>query len=332
MKIFIPGGCGFIGSHLAEFYVARGDEVLVVDNLSSGTIQNIEFLTKNDSFTFEQADILSWPGLKEAVTWADVILHFAATVGNFNVIKDPISVVSSNIIGCSRLFRAMVETSAKAQVVIASSSSVYGNSLNALLSEGDDLLVKPLHHPIAPYAISKLADEALAYAYYKHYNIKVILARIFNTIGPRQSGRYGMVVPRFIEQACKNEPLTVFGDGSQTRSFCDVRDVVVAINSLIITPKAIGKSINIGNDFSISIKDLAKLIIISANSNSPIKYLSYEEAYGVPYEDIAQRKPDLSLLYSLIPFEHQWQLPDTIANLMSAKKQETSIFSVTDIK
>ncbi|RAP35357.1 hypothetical protein B1207_13380 [Legionella quinlivanii] len=322
MNIFITGGCGFIGSHLCEYYLNKGHKVITVDNLSSGRLENIEALRKNASFSFVEADILEWPDLKETLKWADIIFHFAATVGMFNVVNDPISTLINNLMGCQRLLKNMTEIKSDAIVVIASSSSVYGDS-QTFSSENDNLNIHRLSCSTSTYPISKLADEALAYAYIHRHQLNIILARIFNTIGPRQTDLYGMVVPRFIKQACSNEPITIFGDGTQTRSFCDVRDVIKAMDMLIHEPKALGQSINIGNSSEISINDLAQLVRSQANSHSLIQYLSYEEAYGEHFIDITQRCPDLSKLYHLTNFKHQWTLADTVGDLIARKKQLT---------
>lgn len=317
MKILVTGGCGFIGSQITKFHLDKGDEVFVVDNLSTGTKEHIEPFLENKAFQFEQANILNWDNLKGTITWADRIYNFAATVGMFKVISEQMSVIQNNIIACNHILQAVAETQTKPLVVIASSSSVYGDNPKGLLSEEDSLIVKPLTHPLATYAISKLSDEAISYAYYKDYGIPLFVARMFNTIGPGQTGLYGMVVPRFISQACNNEPITVYGDGKQTRSFCDVRDIVVALDLLSNEPKAIGQSINIGNDYEISIYDLAKLVKKLTNSQSPIECIPYKEAYGMDYTDIGQRRPDLKKLKSLISFQHAWDLENTINDLVN---------------
>ncbi|MDP3268026.1 MAG: NAD-dependent epimerase/dehydratase family protein [Legionella sp.] len=321
MRILVTGGCGFIGSHLVQFYLEQGHEVFAVDNLSTGFEKNIKPFLDNPLFTFEKADIITWSSLTKVVQWADVIFNFAATVGMFNVIVDPIAVVSNNIVGTNRLLRTIALSDARPTVIIASSSSVYGDNPKGLLSEEDSLIVKPLTHPLATYAISKLADEAIGYAYYHHHKIPLFLARMFNTIGPHQTGLYGMVVPRFVKQACSNEPITIYGDGKQTRSFCDVRDIIVALDLLLKQPKALGQSINIGNDYEISINDLAKLVKKCANSSSQITHISYKEAYGVDYTDIGQRRPNLTKLYGLVPFKHKWTLDDTINYLIEEERR-----------
>ena len=323
MRILITGGCGFIGSHIAEHHLAKGDEVHVVDNLSTGTLQNIATFKNNAAFSFDQADILTWPDLDKAIKSADRIYHFAAVVGIFKVISDPVSVISSNIIATRRLFQTIADSNARPTVILASSSSVYGDSPKNPLNENDNLIVKPPAHPLATYAISKISDEAIALAYNRSANIPIIMARLFNTVGPRQTGRYGMVVPRFVSQACRNEPFTVFGDGKQTRSFCDVRDVVAMLDLLAQQPKAIGEAVNIGNDHEISINDLAELICKCAGRQNQSQYIPYNEAYGMEFTDITQRRPDLSKLMRLIAFKHKWTLESTINDLISDDKKIT---------
>ena len=323
MRILITGGCGFIGSHLVEYHLAKGDEVHAVDNLSTGTLQNIAPFKNSAAFRFDQADILTWPDLDKAIKSADRIYHCAAVVGIFRVISDPINVISSNIIACRRLFQTIADSTSRPIVIIASSSSVYGDSPENPLNESDNLIVKPPTHPLATYAISKISDEAIALAYYRSANIPTIMPRLFNTIGPRQTGRYGMVVPRFVSQACHKEPFTVFGDGTQTRSFCDVRDVVTALDLLAQQPEAIGKIVNVGNDREISINDLANLVCECTGYPNESRYIPYEEAYGMEFTDITQRRPDLSKLMGLITFKYKWTLAATINDLISDYKNIT---------
>ena len=320
MRILITGGCGFIGSHIAEYHLAKGDEVLVVDDLSTGSLDNIATFKDNPAFRFENASILNWPNVQESVLWAERIYHMAAVVGVYRVLKDPINVLTTNIHGCEKLLHAIAITEHRPQVIVTSSSSVYGHSDNPMLSEKDDLLIKSSAHPLWNYALSKIADEALGLAYYHSMKIPVTVIRLFNTIGPRQTGQYGMVVPRFIKQACTGEPITVFGDGTQTRSFCDVRDVLSALNLLANTPKSNGQIVNVGYDVEIVINDLAELIRKKANSNSKIQYIPYKEAYGEEITDIKQRRPDLTKLCQLTGFKHQWPLEKTIDDLIHTFK------------
>ncbi len=261
--------------------------------------------------------MLTWPDLGKATQWADRIYHLAAIVGTFKAISQPISLVSTNIFACRHLLHTISKTSSRPLIIIASSSSVYGDNPSHLLNEKDDLIIKPPTHPLATYTISKLSDETIALAYHYEAHLPIIIVRPFNTVGPRQTGRYGMVVPRFVQQACCKEPFSIFGDGSQTRSFCDVRDVVLALDLLASHPQSIGQIINVGNDREISINDLAQLICECIGYKNSIHYISYKEAYGVEFTDITQRRPDLSKLHNLISFKPQWTLEKTIRNLIS---------------
>ncbi|HAT1949654.1 TPA: NAD-dependent epimerase/dehydratase family protein [Legionella pneumophila] len=316
--ILITGGCGFIGSHLAAFHLEQGDEVLVVDNMSSGSDGNLRIYQDNPLLHIEQNDILSWPDLTKATGWADRIYHMAAIVGIFKVLSEPVNVIRTNIGGAQRLLDAIVESGSRARVLLASSSSVYGAIKRADLSEEDDLIVKMKNYSLSTYMISKVTQEAIALAFYRTYQIPLTLVRLFNVIGPRQTGRYGMVVPRFVQQACNNKPMTVFGDGTQTRSFCDVRDAVKAMDRLLDTSKSIGEIINVGNTQEISISKLAELVKIRTKSSSNIQYISYEEAYGPGFRDTTQRKPNLSKLCSMISYKPSWTLENTIDDLASA--------------
>lgn len=316
MRIFITGGCGFIGSHIAEYHLAKGDDVHVVDNLSTGTKANIANFIDNPHFKFDEADILTWPGLTNAIKAAERIYHFAAIVGVFNAIADPIGLIKINILGTEHILQTILEAKVKPIIVFAASSSVYGDNPKNLLVETDDLIIKSPQHPLSTYTISKLADEAIAIGYHHKANLPIIITRIFNTIGPRQTGRYGMVVPRFIQQATHNEAFTIFGDGTQTRSFCDVRDVVIALDLLAGQQNAIGEIINVGNDHEFTINQLADLICQCIGRENARRYVSYQEAYGVEFTDVTQRHPDLTKLHTFIKFKHKWTLKQTIQDLI----------------
>ncbi len=316
MRILVTGGCGFIGSHLVEYHLAKGDHVLAVDDLSTGTLDNIKPFQNNPQFEFAEADLLTWKDLDKAVTQVDRIYHFSASVGVFHVISDRLRVINSNIAATDRLFKSIASSDARPMVVVASSSSAYGDSQKIPLTETDDLMVKPPVHPLSTYAISKISDEAIALAYYQSHQIPMMLIRLFNTIGPRQRGHYGMVVPRFVQQACEGKPFTIFGDGNQTRSFCDVRDVVALLHLLAETPKAVGEIINLGKDEEITINELAKLVCTCLGKTNASTYIPYNEAYGQVYTDIQRRRPDLKKLNSLITVKYEWTLSETIQDLI----------------
>ncbi len=313
MRIFITGGCGFIGSNMAAFHIEKGDEVLVIDNLSTGKAINIEHLQSNSKFKFVKADLLTWSDLEESIRWADRVYHFAAAVGVFYVLSNPVEVLRANIGGTARVLDALSNVENPPLSIIASSSSVYGYSDKSLLKEADPLMLAPSTNVYATYAASKLANESQSLAYYHEYGIPIILPRMFNVVGLRQTGRYGMVVPRFVEQACSEQPFTVYGDGTQTRSFCNVNDVVVALDKLAENPKSIAQIVNVGNnEEEIRINALAELVRSRAHSKSALQHIPYEEVYNKGWKEVTQRKPDLSKLYELTGFKAQWSLQDTV--------------------
>jgi UDP-glucose 4-epimerase len=316
MRVCVTGGAGFIGSHLVEYHLGKGDSVHVIDDLSTGRIENVELFQNNSQYTFDKADILTWDGLSESIAQADRIYHMAAVVGVYRVIAEPINVLASNIPGCERVLRAALASKKNPCILIASSSEVYGNGLSNRFNEDDDVIIETSAQNRWNYPISKLADEAFGLSYASHKGLPITVVRFFNTIGPRQSGRYGMVVPNFIEEALSGNPIKVFGTGEQTRSFCDVRDTVIALDLLLNNPKSIGQIVNVGNDREISINGLADLVKEKSNSNHEKEHISYEEAYGQPYVDIMRRRPDLTKFLSLTNYAFKWTLEETIINLI----------------
>lgn len=325
MHVLVTGGAGFIGSHLAEYYLAKRDEVYAVDNLSTGTLNNINGFMKNSSFRFAKADILRWRGLEEAVAWADRIYHMAALVGMFKVIQDPINVLAVNIEGTERVLQSMAKVNRNSQIVIASSSAVYGACDQEKFGEDKELKVCTGGPSRCNYAISKLTDEIMGISYLRKYNLRVTIVRLFNIIGPKQTDLYGMVVPRFVGQAVNGKPITVFGDGFQTRSFCDVRDSVVGLDMLAQNPVCNGEIFNVGNEHEISIQDLAGLIKKISGSRSPIKFVPYEEAYNQDFVDVPRRRPDLKKLFKHVKLKHKWKLEETLEQLIKIKSSEINI-------
>ena len=317
MHVLLTGGAGFIGSHLTEYHLAKGDHVHVVDNLSTGCKENLEQFLDNPNFHFDCADILIWSQLAETISWADRIYHLAAVVGVKKVLEDPVQVMSTNIAGTERVLRAVHRDAWSPEVIITSSSEVYGFNNEPPFNEQTNLIIPSAGRLRWAYAVTKLADEFLGFAYHREHKMDVKVVRLFNTIGPHQTGRYGMVVPSFVRQAVNGEPITVYGDGTQTRSFCDVRDTIVALDLLAGTPGAAGKVVNIGCDREISIKALAKLVKEQARSPSKVEFISYNKAYGVEFEDIQRRRPDLSLLKELTDFQSKWVLEATLDNLIT---------------
>lgn len=312
MKILVTGAAGFIGSNLVEYHLKKGDVVCGVDNLSSGTIKNIEAFLPNPNFQFIKHDIITWPEIGEYMAWPDRIYHMAAVVGVYKVIDEPERVLAVNIAGTERVLRAVRDSHNKPQVLLASSAEVYGPSNQLPLREDDNIIIEAAAKNRFNYAISKLADEALGISFHQNHQIPIVIARLFNTIGPRQTGQYGMVVPNFVEQARTGHPIRVFGDGQQTRSFCDIRDSVQMMDLLLNHDKSPGEVFNLGNDREITINELAEKVVKTVNTHTDIRHISYQEAYGEHYVDIKRRRPALDKLMNLIHYTHQWQLEDTI--------------------
>ena len=316
MHVLITGGAGFIGSHLANRHLALGDQVYVVDNLSTGSLANIEPFRGHPAFRFTEADIRQWKGLAEAVAWADRIYHMAAVVGVKKVLEDPVDVMATNMSGTEHILRAAHHGGWNPQVIIASTSEVYGFNANSSFAETDSIVLPSAGRLRWTYAVTKLADEFLAFAYARKYGLNIVVARLFNTIGLNQVGHYGMVVPTFVNQAVNDEPITIYGEGAQTRSFCDVRDTVVALDHLAGCPAAWGEVVNVGNDQEISIRGLAELIVRRARSKSPLHFSSYADAYGEEFEDVTHRRPQLNKLRALTGFAPEWSLNDTLDDLI----------------
>jgi len=319
MHVLITGGAGFIGSHLAARHLANGDQVYVVDNLSTGSLANIDPFRGNPAFRFAEAEILHWNGLDKAVAWADRIYHMAAVVGVKKVLEDPVAVMATNMTGTERILRAIHHGGWSPQVVIASTSEVYGLNPKGRLAETDHSVLPSAGRLHWAQAVTKLADEFLAFSYARKHGLNIVVARLFNTIGPSQVGHHGMVVPRFIKQAVRSQPLTIYGEGEQTRSFCDVRDTVMALDQLAGCPEACGEVVNVGNDQEISIRGLAELIVRRTHSSSPLNFMSYQDAYGEEFEDVMHRCPELNKLRALTGFTPRWTLSDTLDDLIESE-------------
>jgi UDP-glucose 4-epimerase len=316
MRVFITGGAGFIGSHLVDLHLARGDHVHVLDDLSTGNRANLAAHQTDPCLAFDEGDLNTWEGLDEAVAAADRVYNMAAVVGMFRVLEQPVEVTRVNTMGCERLLQAIADAGHRPQTVLISSSSVYGPAKYEDLHEEADIVASP-DAPLLNYAISKLSNEIQGRAYAARYGIPVTIARLFNTVGLRQSGQYGFVVPRFVQQALAGEPLTVFGDGRQTRSFCDVRDTVAILDTLASTPAANGKVVNVGNIQEITILELAELVKARIGSDSQVQFMSYEKAYGQSFAQIPQRRPILDRLVALTGYRHSYPLAQTIDDLCS---------------
>jgi len=324
MHSLVTGGAGFIGSHLVEFLLSKGHSVHVVDNLSTGRIDNFADFRDHPKFRFDQADIVTWEGLWAAARSADRVYHLAAVVGVRRVLDDPISVLATNIAGTERLLRAVSAGGRRPRLMLASTSEVYGFNQNAAQAETDQLTFKSSSWARWSYAVTKLASEHFANAYAREYGLPIAVLRFFNMIGPRQRGEYGMVLPNFVRQATRGLPLTVYGDGDQTRSFCDVRDGVRMMAALTETNLSPGEVVNVGNDQEISINHLAALVRRRADSSSEIRHLSYADGYGEHFDDVARRRPDLTQLKSIIDFTPRWTLTETIDDLISRERDGVS--------
>jgi len=316
MNILITGGAGFIGSNVAEYHLDRGDEVVAVDDLSTGNRVNIELFQGNPLFRFIQADLLDWPGLERAIQDADRVYHLAAVVGMFRVLREPVRVTQVNVGATERLLQTAAASEHPPQIVIASSSSVYSHTHSHDLREDDELVYLPRQGGLTGYALSKLTNEIQAMAYREEHGLQVTIPRLFNAVGPRQTGAYGFVLPRFIKQALAGEPLTVFGDGKQTRSFCDVRDTVAALDALANTEDAAGVPVNVGNERETRIVDLAGLVIERAHSSSKIEFVPFDKAYGANFDQVTQRHPVEERLRALTGFRPRWTLEQTIDDLL----------------
>lgn len=308
MNVLITGGAGFIGSYLARLHLEQGHTVWVVDNLQTGCKNNIEGLPVR----FDQADLLDWPKLQEAVLWSDRIYHMAANVGMKYVLKYPADTLYRNIEALELILKWMTSSQ---RLLVASSSSVYGNSLKPILNEEDELFLDSHKYIQSSYSISKLVNERSALFHAHQRGVHCTIARIFNTTGLRQTGVYGMVVPTFIGQAIKNEPITVYGDGLQTRSFCHAKDTAEALVRLLDAPSSNREIINVGNNEEISIIDLAQLILKKTKSHSEIKHLPYKEVWKDDFLEIQYHNPDLRKLFSLTQFKPRITL-DTMLDEM----------------
>src|SRR5688572_6062383 len=284
MRVLITGGAGFVGSHLSEALLERGDEVYVLDDLSTGSIDNIAHLKDHKNFHYKIESVTNEPLLAEMIDRCDTVVHLAAAVGVKLIVESPVRTIETNVHGTEVVLK--VANKKKKLVLIASTSEVYGKSAKVPFAEDDDLVLGPTSKHRWAYACSKMIDEFLALAYWKERKLPVIIVRLFNTVGPRQTGQYGMVIPNFVGQALANRPITVFGDGTQSRSFTYVGDVVRAMVALIDEPRAIGQVFNIGNGAEITINDLAAGIKALTGSSSDIVRIPYDQAYESGFEDM----------------------------------------------
>jgi len=313
MQILVTGGAGFIGSHLCEKLAEDGHKVTAIDDFSTGRASNLEKLKDSKNFSMVEGSILNSSQLNPLIEESDYIFHLAAAVGVFNIVNNPIASLLTNIRGTENVLESAVKSGTP--VFLTSSSEVYGKNISDSLKEGDD---RVLGSPVTlrwSYSEAKAIDESLAYAYFVERKLETRIVRFFNTVGPRQLGAYGMVVPRFVKAAIANEPITIYGDGNQTRCFAHVFDVVDAVTAIAFADNTIGKVINIGNDFEISINDLARKIISETGSKSEIIYVPYSEAYGIGFEDMERRVPNIDLIKNLVGWEPRRDLTTMISDI-----------------
>ncbi|MBU4277879.1 MAG: GDP-mannose 4,6-dehydratase [Proteobacteria bacterium] len=314
VRTLITGGAGFIGGHLAGHLLSLGQQVDVIDDLSTGSIENIEAYKDNPSFTYTIADMRDQPLLAEMVDRAQVIYHLAAAVGVRLIVESPVKTIETNV-GCTETVLKLANKKGK-KVVIASTSEVYGKNELVPFREDHDLVLGPTTKARWSYACSKAIDEFLALAYWRARGLPVVVVRLFNTVGPGQTGRYGMVLPSFVRQALSGKPITVYGDGTQSRCFSAVEEVVRCLSTLADAPAAVGQVVNVGSTQEISILELAKLVKKLTASDSPIKMIPYEEAYEEGFEDMPRRLPDVEKLRGLVGFVPEMGIEQVVQSVI----------------
>jgi len=310
MKALVTGGAGFIGSHLCQHLLSEGWEVSVIDDLSTGSLSNLEDIMGGPGFDFVEANVRDVDSVEPLVKKCDVIFHLAAAVGVQLIVDRPVHTIETNIHGTEVVLE--IANKYKTKVLLASTSEVYGKSEQVPFHEDDDTVLGSTMFSRWSYACSKAIDEFLGFAYHDQYGLEVIVARLFNTIGPRQVGQYGMVVPRFVQRALNNEPLMIYGTGKQSRCFCYVGDIVEGLAGLVNCSDAAGRVYNIGSNEEITIESLADLIIAKTSSSSEKRFISYEEAYGKSFDDMARRVPSLDRIKETIGYEPQTNMDRTL--------------------
>ena len=319
--VLVTGGCGFIGSHFCEALLAEGHHVIAIDDLSTGRLENVEDLRSNPNFAFHIDTIINPPLLDRLVGESDVIFHLAAAVGVELIIRDPIHVIETNILGTITVLKAAARH--RCRTFLASTSEIYGKSEETPFDEEGDRLLGPTTRWRWSYSTSKAVDEYLGLAYHRQAGLPVTIFRPFNTVGPRQTGHYGMVIPRFVEQALAGEKLTVYGDGTQSRSFCDVRDTIRALKGLMSEPTTPGKVFNIGSPNEISILELARKVLCltggerSSSADDRIEFVPYDEAYEAGFEDMHTRTPDLTRIHGTIGWTPQIPFEATLEEIIA---------------
>ena len=329
MRYLITGGAGFIGSHLAERLLEKGEQVVLLDNLSTGSMENIRHLKGSDRLEYHLDGIENRQVLAELVDDADVIVHLAAAVGVKLIVESPVRTIETNVNGTQMILEAASKK--KKLVLIASTSEVYGKNTNVPFHEDADLVLGPTTKGRWSYAASKALDEFLALSYWKEKKQPVIVVRFFNTVGPRQTGRYGMVLPNFVKRALDGEPIEVYGNGQQSRCFCDVRDTVEALLRLMPLDRAVGEVINIGNTEEVTIENLAKIVKHRTGSDSAIRFVPYDKAYEPGFEDMMRRVPSIEKLHALTGFRPQTNLADIIDRVSAFFRQKGPLEEVRKV-
>ncbi|HEU4935281.1 MAG TPA: NAD-dependent epimerase/dehydratase family protein [Vicinamibacterales bacterium] len=319
MRVLVTGGAGFVGSHLAEALLERGDEVFIIDNLSTGSIDNVVHLKENPRFHYTIDSVANEPVLAELIDRCDIVVHLAAAVGVKLIVEQPVHTIETNVHGTEVVLKHANKK--KKLVLIASTSEVYGKSADVPFREDADLVLGPTVKHRWAYACSKMIDEFLALAYWKERKLPIIVVRLFNTVGPRQTGQYGMVIPNFVRQALAGHPITVFGDGTQSRSFTYVGDVVKAMVALIDEPRAVGQVFNIGNGNEITIRELAEKVKTMTGSSSEIVMVPYERAYEAGFEDMPRRVPDIGRIQALVGYRPTVDLDETLSLVIEHFRQ-----------
>lgn len=315
MKCLITGGAGFIGSHISEKLLGRGDEVVIIDDLSTGRFENIAHLEKDERFKCYIDTVMNKALMEKLVEECQVIYHLAAAVGVRLIVEDPVRTIETNILGTDVVLK--LASRYRRRLLVTSTSEIYGKNEAAPFKEDDDRILGSTTKSRWSYSSSKAIDEFLCLAYYKEKKLPVVIVRLFNTVGPRQTGQYGMVIPRFVQQALANKPITVYGDGKQSRSFAHVKDVISAMIELMGKEEAVGEVFNIGSAEEITIKELAKRVIKLTGSSSKIIHIPYEQAYETGFEDMHRRVPDTSKVNKLIGYEPTYSLDETLKEIIA---------------
>lgn len=317
-RVLVTGGAGFIGSHLCERLLGLGCEVEALDDLSTGSVDNIDRLRSNPRFRLQVASVLEKQELAIAIDRADAVFHLAAAVGVRLIVENPVRTIETNIGGTENVLQ--LARKKKKPTLVASTSEVYGKRTEVPFREDDDLVLGASHRPRWGYACSKLLDEFLALAHHRENGLPVVIARLFNTVGPRQTGMYGMVIPRFVGQALRNQPISIYGDGSQTRTFCHVSDAVEALLGLLGTPTTAGQIYNIGGIREISIRQLAEIIVQRSGSKSQLSFIPFEEAYDEKFEDMQRRVPSLDKTLKAIGYLPQRDIEQIVDDVIAFER------------